>query len=111
MKPTKYFLSEANYGRGVDVHICKINHAGDMTHEAKPLDFTCLEDPNVSAGPPAFTMHKWDAQQMMDELYRIGYRPTDGKETAGQLVATERHLNDMRALVAAGNKVELPNAK
>lgn len=107
MTNIKYFLSEAHYGRGVNVHIASVNRDGDVTHEAKPLEFMGMGDGMVK-GPPAFTMNKWDAQQLMDELYRIGYRPTDGKATPGQLVATERHLNDMRALVASGNKVELP---
>ncbi len=39
------------------------------------------------------------AQQLMDELWRCGLRPTEGSGSAGSLAATERHLEDMRALV------------
>lgn len=39
------------------------------------------------------------AQQLMDDLWRCGLRPTEGKGSAGQLTATEYHLEDMRKLV------------
>lgn len=38
-------------------------------------------------------------QQLMDELWRVGIRPTEGKGSAGALAATERHLADMQSLV------------
>jgi len=40
-----------------------------------------------------------NAQQMMDALWNIGVRPTEGAGSAGSLAATIRHLEDMRALV------------
>jgi len=39
------------------------------------------------------------AQELMDDLWRCGIRPTDGAGTAGSMAATERHLEDMRKLV------------
>jgi hypothetical protein len=39
------------------------------------------------------------AQELMDQLWSVGLRPTEGKGSAGSLAATERHLEDMRALV------------
>jgi len=38
------------------------------------------------------------AQNLMDELWKCGLRPTEGKGSAGSLAATERHLEDMRRL-------------
>jgi hypothetical protein len=40
------------------------------------------------------------AQQLMDELWLCGLRPTEGSGSAGSLAATERHLADMRSIVA-----------
>jgi len=40
-----------------------------------------------------------NAQQLMDALWNIGVRPTEGAGSAGSLAATIRHLEDMRALV------------
>lgn len=39
------------------------------------------------------------AQELMDQLWTAGLRPSEGKGSAGSLAATERHLEDMRALV------------
>lgn len=39
-----------------------------------------------------------EAQELMDNLWRCGFRPTEGKGSAGQLAATDRHLQDMRAI-------------
>ena len=49
------------------------------------------------------------AQALMDGLWRIGIRPTE-HGSAGQLAAVEKHLNDMRAIVANRlTGLELPN--
>lgn len=38
------------------------------------------------------------AQALMDNLWECGYRPTEGKGSAGAMRATERHLEDMRKI-------------
>ena len=48
--------------------------------------------------PPVATMTPTEAQELMDNLWRCGFRPTEGKGSAGQLAATDRHLQDMRAI-------------
>lgn len=48
---------------------------------------------------PMLTLDIQTAQQLMDELWQCGLRPTEGTGSAGSLKATERHLEDMRALV------------
>ena len=39
------------------------------------------------------------AQELMDDLWRCGLRPSEGKGSAGQLAAVSYHLEDMRKLV------------
>lgn len=39
-----------------------------------------------------------EAQELMDSLWQAGMRPTEGKGSAGQLTATEKHLEDMREI-------------
>lgn len=53
---------------------------------------------------PTFTMNETNTQMLMDELWRCGFRPSEGTGSAGSLAATERHLEDMRALVFKGRK-------
>lgn len=42
------------------------------------------------------------AQFLMDRLWECGLRPTEGSGSAGSLAATQKHLEDMRALVFDG---------
>lgn len=67
---------------------------------AKPVEFEELKREHEGQElMPAFMMQDEQAQQFMDELWRVGFRPTEGSGSAGSLAATERHLADMRALV------------
>ncbi len=54
------------------------------------------EDEAIS--DPSLTL-KWDeAQKLIDELWRVGLRPTEGTGSAGSLAATEKHLKDMQKI-------------
>jgi hypothetical protein len=70
---------------------------------AKPLDFA--EVPAGAPVDPTFSLQRDEAQELMDMLWSCGLRPTQGKSSAGQLDAVERHLADMRAI--AFNKLEI----
>jgi len=68
---------------------------------ALPLVFEVI-DQNTYQGQelaPTFSLQPSAAQELMDELWRCGLRPTAGHGSAGAIAATERHLEDMRALV------------
>jgi len=47
----------------------------------------------------SFSLDTDMAQQLMDDLWNCGLRPTEGTGSAGALKAVERHLEDMRTLV------------
>jgi hypothetical protein len=49
--------------------------------------------------PPTLELRPEAAQQLMDALWQCGLRPTEGTGSAGALAATQKHLDDMRALV------------
>jgi hypothetical protein len=55
------------------------------------------------ASDPTFSLTSDAAIKLMDEMWAAGIRPTQ-VGTAGQLAATERHLEDMRTLVFKGVK-------
>ncbi len=48
-----------------------------------------------------------DAQRLVDALWDAGLRPSDGSGSTGQLAATQKHLSDMRSIVAKKIGVEL----
>ena len=47
----------------------------------------------------SFRLTRENAQGLMDELWRVGVRPSQEMPTGGELAATKRHLQDMRVLV------------
>lgn len=55
-------------------------------------------EPGTMAEQPTLRLRPEDAQGLMDELWRVGLRPTEGTGSAGSLAATERHLADMRSV-------------
>ncbi len=63
----------------------------------RPLALEVIPEGNV-VWEPTMRIDKTDAQQFMDELWRIGIRPSEGSGSAGSLAATERHLADMKAI-------------
>jgi len=55
--------------------------------------------------PPWFLrISSLEAQALMDRLWSVGLRPTEGSGSAGALAATERHLADMQRLVFKDKK-------
>jgi hypothetical protein len=73
---------------------------------ALPVVFQKAE-PNTYYDPAmSFTVDS--AQELMDELWRCGIRPAEGSGSAGSLAATQRHLDDMRALISHSIGAKLP---
>lgn len=60
---------------------------------------------------PTMTMRKTEAQQLIDELWRCGLRPSEGTGSAGSLKATENHLDDMRRIAFAVLEIDGAEAK
>lgn len=47
---------------------------------------------------PTISLHQSAAQQLIDELWAAGLRPSEGTGSAGALRATKHHLEDMRKI-------------
>ena len=70
---------------------------GDSFAIARPVQFETV-DPTAVPPAPTVSLQRDAAQQLMDELWRIGVRPTEGSGSAGAMAAVERHLADVRAI-------------
>jgi len=68
---------------------------------------TLADIPTAREVPPVMTLDATQAQRLMDDLWDCGLRPSEGSGSAGAMAATQRHLADMRALVASSMKVKL----
>ena len=72
---------------------------------AKPMVFEKIEiGLHVD---PVLSMKKQEAEALMNELWRVGIRPSNGEGNVGQIGAIKHHLNDMRAIVEKQLKVKL----
>ena len=61
--------------------------------------FNCIQIDEGTVPPVALQLEENQAQDLMDKLWMAGYRPTEGKGSAGALAATERHLSDLQRLI------------
>lgn len=91
-------------GDTVDLLIASQTTVNGVTRQAlaEPVQFVALEPSEARSAThplPTLSLHPDEAQTLMDELWRAGLRPTEGQGSAGQLVAVQRHLEDMRTLV------------
>ncbi len=65
---------------------------------AQPIKFVGI--PQGHTPPePAIHLEREEAQLLMDQLWDVGLRPSEGTGSAGSMAAVQRHLEDMRTLV------------
>lgn len=89
-----------NFGRHIDLFIVGAKHPDDASSTrivGQPLLFQ-VQDEGALNPEPTIRMRPTEAQALMDHLWRIGLRPSEGSGSAGALAATERHLADMRKI-------------
>lgn len=78
----------------------------NQTGVATSITFTTLTEKNADLQPePSMRISPEEAQQFMDELWRIGLRPSEGSGSAGSLAATQKHLEDMRKIAFKGLEI------
>ena len=104
---TCIYLNQADYGRGVDLRVVQQDADNHVFAEATRLLFQQTEE-GAQWREPVITLKRDLAQNLLDELWRLGYRPTDGQMSVGQMQATERHLADFRAIAFAKLEIAKP---
>ena len=62
-------------------------------------DETCVMEPTLS-------IHLDEAQQIINELWRLGFRPKDGSGALAHTDAISAHLADMRTIAFNRLKIE-----
>lgn len=94
----------------IDVRLFDYKGPGWRRFVGKPVVFEEHEQ-DGSFMPPTISLKEDAAQSLMDALWDCGVRPTQGHGSAGQLAATERHLEDLRAIVFQQNDLTAPGSK
>lgn len=94
---------------GVYLYLTETRDGVPSMRMAEPLMLRDLKPEGEGIQPqPCFNLKGDEAQQLMDELWRAGIRPTEGAGSVGQLGAVQEHLKDMRTLVFKQHGFELP---
>ena len=96
IKPTQFMARREDYQDGVSLYSRKvIEGVGSMS--AEPVVYSG-HTRNTPVEPFLFlSIH--EAQQLIDELWQCGLRPTEGVMPAGGIAATQLHLEDFRRIV------------
>ena len=77
---------------------------GNCPGMATSIEFTTVDD--YAETTPLFETSLEMTQQLMNDLWRCGFRPTNQVGYEGQLEAVKNHLADMRTLVFDLDKKE-----
>lgn len=72
--------------------------------QAKPLNFEHLPNALGQNIEPFISIDKIMAQALFNDLWQIGYRPSDGTGNSGHVEALKYHLEDLRRLVFKNTK-------
>lgn len=80
----------------ISVRIAQENTPRTYAH-MQPATF--VETPRGTFVGEAFQLDESGAQEMMNELWRLGIRPTDNTGSTGHLRAVENHVTDLREIV------------
>lgn len=94
--PVEVMARREDWSDGVSIYL-RQRTVGVGTAVARPVVFERLAfDGGIVE--PMLRLGIQQAQQLMDELWQCGLRPSEGTGSAGSLAATERHLKDMQAV-------------
>lgn len=88
-------VQRGNWGR--DLEVLLVDRSSKDFAIVTDLILTHQTDGTIVE--PSFKMSYEHAQQLMDDLWVCGLRPSEGTGSAGALASTQKHLDDMRKLV------------
>ena len=95
VKPIEFMARREEWDFGISLYARQVIE-GTSTIVAKELTMEPIE--NGEFASPFVRLDIQAAQQLIDELWQCGLRPSEGTGSAGSLAATEKHLSDMRLI-------------
>lgn len=100
-------VRSANWGRHFEIRFATLNAERDVVAVAKPIEFIPVEA-HAEVGEPTARLTRDHLQNLMDQLWYLGFRPERGEMSVGQVAAVNAHLQDMRTLAFAQLRVPKP---
>ncbi len=103
----KFYLQKEDYF-GRDIRVFYREQHGNSGHayaQSVTMKYIADEDAQGQIMPAMMTITPECAQNLMDSLWDLGFRPSEGTGSAGAMAATQKHLEDMRKLVFSPSSV------
>lgn len=92
----KLRASLASFSRSVELFLYDDPRSPGKIRMATGLIFEDVEQGMFT--PPTTRLDLSEAQELMDDLWQCGLRPSEGTGSAGAMAATQKHLEDMRKI-------------
>lgn len=96
------YVERKDFGRSCAISVAQ-EFDGNKIGVMKPIEFEVMDRDVAFNRDPFLYMPDNFGQQLIDELYRAGYRPSQSG-AAGEIHAIRYHLEDMRSLVKGMKK-------
>lgn len=94
-----FWISKDIIHQRYDVSVV-LDHKHGKYAVAMPLTMkTPTEEDQGAYLHPTMSLTKESAVRLMDAMWEVGIRPSNGEGNAGELAATKHHLDDMRKIV------------
>ena len=91
---TEQFRAHLSWAsRFVEVFLHSATHVTTVEWKEIP------KDNQLAIQEPIARLRTTEAQQLMDDLWAAGIRPTEGQGSAGAMSATQEHLKDLRRML------------
>lgn len=94
----RFHLQKSWVSKRIALHLLSQPLGSDRQAIATNITFQEIQD-NGLICEPLLQLSEAEAQQLADQLYAAGIRPSEAAGSAGQLDAVKYHLEDLRKLV------------
>lgn len=92
-------LTRETWSRAIGVHL-GLRYEDNTLAIARAVTWEKYEENDaVLRQEPLISLDDTEAQNLIDELWHLGVRPTEGHGSTGQLAATEKHLDHTTKLL------------
>ena len=102
MDKTNIRMQRDIFSGNIEIQMVELRR--NAIYVAQPLELKEIKEGEYA--PPFLKITPTEAQQMIDELWNCGVRPSEGTGSAGALMATQSHLEDMKKIAFKLMKIE-----
>lgn len=98
MKNINFRIKNSNSFCDIDYELYVYTRKNEQVTQTGQILMT--EKPEGCFAKPTARLTQEQTQLLFNDLWQIGFRPSDGTGNSGHVGAIEKHLKDMRVIVA-----------